>query len=157
MSRITTTGAVQLERLFDNYDHSELSITAKNGSGEYFATDDLAVATGATIRSSEESIATSALSGSVYTVADGTKFRVGEIVPVLSSADAYKGSVKIVSIATNDLSISHISAFTKASGDKLVLRKDSVIEEDSKQDFKEKYLVFKSSSSAVYLDVKKKI
>lgn len=155
MSTITTTGSDQVLYTREDFDGQLIGLKSVGGYSFYLPIPKSKIGSWA-IRSTEATITTSGLSGSVYAVADGTKFRVGEVVPVLNTSGTHVGSVVILSISGNNLTFSLTagSSYTPASGDKLLLRRDSKIADGDisvidTQRFE--YILVKSESSAVDL------
>ena len=129
-SQIPGVGADKIERLYDNYDGEKVILRAIGGGvRKLYMKDDTNLLT-AVLRTDPVSIVTTGLIGNVFTVADGTIFRKGEIVPTEDSSSVQKGSVVITDITGNDLTFSKIVEFNAVSGDILVLRADGVLSED---------------------------
>ena len=154
MPVITSTASDQKERLFDNFDGNVVTLSSIGGKTYYVSAPNETAFSDWSVRDAEETITTTALSVNTYTVADGTKFRLDEVLPVLDSSDEQIGAVKITDISGNDITVSEIQSFTKTSGDKLVLRRDTYIAEDSASEFDTglmKLVIFKCESSSVDL------
>lgn len=155
MSTITTTGSDQVLYAREDFDGQTISLKSISGYSYYLPIPKTKIGSWA-IRSSESTITTSGLTGNVYAVADGTKFRGGEVVPVLNSSNVHVGSIVILSISGNNLTFSLTagSNFTPASGDKLLLRRDSKIADGDASEIdtqRFEYILIKSESSAVDL------
>jgi hypothetical protein len=111
---------VYLQELFDS---EGVTLEAKDGDVYYVqnpqATDLVRVASVTT--------ATTGLTDTTYTVADGSIFRVGEKLLVYSSADVYKGGVRVTETDTLTVTVRNDNGLTLASGDKLYYKEDDVV------------------------------
>jgi hypothetical protein len=156
MSTITTTGSDQKLYLEDEFGADKTLAITSVGGKLYFkkarTTTELATTT---VRSAEETITTSGLTGSIYTVADSSKFRVNDDkYPVLNTSSVRIGTVKISAIpSATTVQVEKIgNDFTLTSGDKIVIRRDSYYREDSTNIIETSvspYVSIKSETSAV--------
>jgi len=162
MSTIACTGSDQPEHLEENYNGQEVSIKAVGGNVYYINVPDRDNLGNWAVRTAEVTDVTSGATGIVsagvgtYAVADGSLYREGENVPVLSTADAIKGAIHITSIDSNVLTFTKNGAksnwFTPVSGDKLVRRRDNFFVEDDGGRFESKrykYLLLNGSTTTV--------
>lgn len=116
--------------LGQDYTSNYVEIKALN-SGLYYVmnpTDDTVVRTALTTTETTD------LDGDIFTVADSSIFRVGEVLGWLSTADARKGSVRVESIESETelkvrIDINNATNVLE-SGDKLVFLPDNFIPED---------------------------
>jgi len=122
------TGSSLVLYTAEDYADQDVVMSALDGDIAFLETSNpLAITDSWAIRDDIETITTSGASATTYTVADGTKFRVKEVIPVLTGLDVRRGTVIIDSIATNVLTIKNGSGLVPISGDKLQILGDDIL------------------------------
>jgi len=131
MATKSMTGSDIKLYMYDEFAGAEIASYPVDGGIHYIKADSLKKLDGLTVRTSETTITTTGLSDDIYTVADGTIFRVGERVPVLNGSSVRIGTVEIKATQPTGVKVEKVSEadFTLTSGDILVLEEDAYMPE----------------------------
>ncbi len=163
MSTIKTTASDQTIFLEQDFNSKMVAIKSVGGKTHYVRArnaDELSAIGDIRTAETEETVTGATVANGVitYTVADTTKYRKSETLPVLQ-AGVQVGSIvirEILSSITFSCVQSNGSSFNPSSSDTLVLRQDNFIAEDDINKFASrefKFLKVKSESADVELVV----